>query len=196
MSLLERLWETPVKLDDISDLKDSMEKAIAATQRAFNTIRTGRASTSLLDRVMVDYYGAPTPLKSLANISTPDATTLMIQPYDRSSLASIEKAISLSDIGLTPNNDGELIRLNIPPLTSERRQEFVKLAQKYAEEGRVSVRNIRREGMDFVKKQEKAGEISEDESRDLQDQVQKLTDTYISKVDSALSVKEQEITKV
>lgn len=185
-----------MKLTDISEIKDAMEKAVEATQRSFNTIRTGRANASLLDKIMVDYYGSPTPLKSLANISTPDASTLTIQPYDRGSLSTIEKAISLSDIGLTPNNDGSVIRLNIPPLTSERRQDFVKLAGKYAEDGRVSVRNIRRDGMDFVKKQEKAGELSEDEAKDMQDQVQKLTDIYIGKVDEALAAKEKDIMTV
>jgi ribosome recycling factor len=132
----------------------------------------------------------------LANISTPDASTLMIQPFDPSALTLIEKAISMSDVGLVPNNDGKLIRLNIPPLTSERRQEFVKLANKYAEEGRVSIRNVRRDGVDLFRKQEKASEISEDESRDLQDSVQKLTDKYIALVDEALKAKEEDIMKV
>lgn len=185
-----------MKLADISDIEDAMQKAVESTQRAFNTIRTGRANASLLDKVMVEYYGTPTALKSLANISTPDASTLMIQPYDRSSLSLIEKAISLSDIGLTPSNDGSIIRLNIPPLTSERRKEFVKLAAKYAEEGRVSIRNIRRDGIDFIRKQEKNSDISEDEARDLQDQVQKLTDKYISKVDAVLADKEKDIMTV
>ncbi len=173
-----------------------MQNAVEATKRAFNTIRTGRANASLLDKVMVDYYGSPTPLKSLSNITTPDASTLMIQPFDPSALALIEKAISMSDIGLVPNNDGKLIRLNIPPLTSERRQEFVKVANKYAEEGRVSVRNVRRDGVELFRKQEKAGEISEDESRNLQESVQKLTDKYIAQIDEALKAKEADIMKV
>lgn len=185
-----------MKLADLSDIEQAMQKAVEATQRAFNTIRTGRANSSLLDKVMVDYYGTPTPLKTLANISVPDASTLMIQPFDPGALSNIEKAISLSDIGLTPNNDGKLIRLNIPPLTSERRKEFVKVASKYAEEGRVSVRNIRRDGIDFIRKQEKDSEISEDESRDLQDQVQKLTDKYTALVDKALEEKEKDIMTV
>lgn len=185
-----------MKLADIGDIEDAMEKAVESTSRSFNTIRTGRANASLLDRINVEYYGTPTPLKSLANISTPEASTLLIQPYDRSSLTLIEKAISFSDVGLTPNNDGQVIRLNIPPLTAERRQEFVKLAHKYAEEGRVSIRNIRRDGMDFIKKQEKSGDISEDESRDLQDKIQKLTDKYIARVDSVLADKEKDITTV
>jgi ribosome recycling factor len=180
----------------LADVEDHMKKAIEATQRSFNTIRTGRANSSLLDRVMVEYYGTPTSLKSLANISTPDSTTIAIQPYDRSSLNLIEKAISLSDIGLTPSNDGSIIRLNIPPLTSDRRKELVKLAAKYAEEGRVSIRNIRRDAIDSIRKQEKSGEVSEDESRDLQDKVQKLTDKYSAKVDEAFAEKEKDITTV
>jgi ribosome recycling factor len=145
---------------------------------------------------MVEYYGAPTPLKSLASISTPDASTITIQPFDRSSLNLIEKAIQMSDLGLTPNNDGSIIRLNIPPLTSDRRKELVKLAAKFAEEGKVSIRNIRRDGVDSVRKQEKSGEVSEDEARDLQDKIQKLTDKYIAKVDELLAEKEKDITTV
>lgn len=179
-----------------ADVEDHMQKAVEATQRSFNTIRTGRANSSLLDKIVVEYYGAPTPLKQMANISTPDASTIQIQPYDRSSLNTIEKAISLSDIGLTPNNDGSNIRLNIPPLTSERRKELVKLAAKYAEEGKVSVRNIRRDGVDAVKKQEKAKEISEDESKDLQDKIQKLTDKYTAEVERVLADKEKDIMTV
>ncbi len=185
-----------MKLADLSEVEDAMQKAVESTQRAFNTVRTGRASTSLLDRVMVEYYGTPTSLKSLANISTPDASTLMIQPFDPSSVSLIEKAISLSDVGLTPNNDGSLIRLNIPPLTTERRQEFVKLASKYAEEGRVSIRNVRRDGIDLARQFEKDGDISEDESRDMQDEVQKLTDKYIKLIDKAFADKEKAIQTV
>jgi ribosome recycling factor len=173
-----------------------MKKAVEATQHAFNTIRTGRANASLLDRVMVDYYGADTPLKSLASISTPDASTITIQPFDRSTLTAIEKAISMSDVGLTPNNDGNFVRLNIPPLTEERRQEFVKFAKKYAEEGRVSVRNIRRDAIESVRKQEKNGDLSKDESRDLQDEIQKITDKYTAKVDEMLEAKEKDIMTV
>jgi ribosome recycling factor len=170
-----------------------MQKAVEATQRSFNTIRTGRANAAILDRVMVEYYGTPTPLKSLAGISTPDSTTITIQPYDRGSMNLIEKAILTSDIGITPSNDGSVIRLNIPPLTSDRRKELVKQTAKMAEEGKVSIRNIRRDAIDSVRKQEKASEISEDESRDLQDNIQKLTDKYISKVDQILSEKETDI---
>ncbi|MEH2068760.1 MAG: ribosome recycling factor [Nostoc sp.] len=180
----------------LAEAESTMQKTVEATQRAFNTIRTGRANASLLDKVLVEYYGSPTPLKSLANISTPDATTILIQPYDRSSLNIVEKAISLSDVGLTPSNDGSVIRLNIPPLTSDRRKELVKLAAKYAEEGRVSIRNIRRDAIDSIRKQEKNTEISEDEARDQQDKLQKLTNKYTAKIDELLTEKEKDITTV
>ncbi|MBW4609630.1 MAG: ribosome recycling factor [Hassallia sp. WJT32-NPBG1] len=182
-----------MKLDEA---ESTMQKTVESTQRAFNTIRTGRANASLLDKVMVEYYGTPTSMKSLANISTPDSTTITIQPYDRGTLNLIEKAISLSDVGLTPSNDGSVIRLNIPPLTSDRRKEFVKLAAKYAEEGRVAIRNIRRDALDSIRKQEKASEISEDEAKDQQDKLQKLTDKYSAKIGELLAEKEKDITTV
>lgn len=180
----------------LAEIKDHMQKSIEATQRSFNTLRTGRANAALLDRITVEYYGVETSLKSLATISTPDASTITIQPFDRGSLAQIEKAISLSDIGLTPSNNGQIIRLNIPPLTSERRKELVKIASKLAEEGKVAIRNIRRDAMDAIRKQEKSADISEDEARDLQDQVQKLTDQSTSKIDSLLATKEKDIMTV
>lgn len=180
----------------LADVEDHMHKTVEATQRSFNTIRTGRANPSLLDRVMVEYYGSPTPLKSLASINTPDASTIAIQPFDRSSLNLIEKAIQMSDLGLTPNNDGSTIRINIPPLTSDRRKELVKMTAKFAEEGKVAIRNIRRDAVDSVRKQEKASEVSEDEARDLQDKIQKLTDKYIAKVDELLAEKEKDIMTV
>ncbi|WP_373478643.1 ribosome recycling factor [Geminocystis sp.] len=183
-----------MKLTD--EIKENMQKSVEKTQQDFNTIRTGRANASLLDKVMVEYYGAETPLKSLANISTPDSTTILVQPFDRSSMNLLQKSISLSDLGLTPNNDGQVIRLNIPPLTTERRQEFVKLASKYAEEGKVAIRNIRRDGIEKVRKQEKSSEISEDESRDLQDQIQKITDKYTVKIDEILAIKEKELINI
>ncbi len=179
-----------------ADVEEQMKKSIESTQRSFNTIRTGRANSALLDKIAVEYYGTPTPLKQLANISTPDASTIQIQPYDRSSMNLIEKAINLSDLGLTPNNDGSVIRLNIPALTNDRRKELVKLASKYAEDGKVAVRNIRRDGIDTAKKQEKDKEISEDEARDLQDKIQKLTDKYIAKVEEVLAEKEKDIMTV
>ena len=172
----------------IAEIKDSMQKTVESTQRSLNTIRTGRANASLLDRITVDYYGAETSLKSLATISTPDSTTITIAPFDKGSMAQIEKAISLSDIGLTPNNDGQVIRLNIPTLTSDRRKEFVKLA------GKVALRNIRRDGVEAIRKQEKNHEISEDEARNLQNEIQKITDQYITKVEELLAAKEKDIT--
>jgi ribosome recycling factor len=178
------------------DLEASMRKSVESTQRTFNTIRTGRANASLLDRISVDYYGAETQLKSLATLSTPDSQTIQIQPFDRGSLALIEKAISMSDLGLTCNNDGKVIRINIPPLTEDRRKELCKLAAKYAEEGKVALRNIRRDGIDKVKKQEKDGELSEDQSRDEQDKIQKLTDRFIAEVEKHLAEKEADILKV
>ncbi len=180
----------------LAEAESSMQKTVESTQRSFNTIRTGRANASLLDKVMVEYYGTPTPLKSLANISTPDATTILIQSYDKSSLNLLEKAISLSDVGLNPSNDGSVIRLNIPPLTSDRRKEFVKMASKYAEEGRVAIRNIRRDALDTIRKEEKAAEVSEDESRDLQDKLQKMTNKFTAKIDELLAEKEKDITTV
>ncbi len=178
------------------DIEASMRKSVEATQRTFNTIRTGRANPSLLDKINVEYYGAETQLKSLATISTPDAQTIQIQPFDGGSIGLIEKAISLSDLGLTPNNDGRVIRINIPPLTEERRKDFCKLAARYAEEGKVALRNIRRDGIDRIKKQEKDGELSEDQSRDEQDKIQKLTDRFIAELDKHLAEKEVDILKV
>jgi ribosome recycling factor len=180
----------------LADLKDRLQKSVEATQKSFNTIRTGRANSALLDRITVDYYGTETPLKSLANISTPDSTTITIQPYDKGSMGQIEKAISMSDLGLTPNNDGQVVRLNIPPLTSDRRQELVKLAGKLAEEGKVALRNIRRDAVDTVRKQEKSHEISEDEAKDLQDEIQKATDQYTKKIEDLLTTKEKDISTV
>ncbi len=171
-----------------------MSKALQATQRSFNTVRTGRANTSLLDRVQVEYYGVPTPLKSLATLTTPDASTLLIQPFDPSTLAAIERAIVASDLGLTPNNDGKVVRITIPPLTEERRKELTRQVAKLAEEGRVSIRNIRRDGIEAVRKREKNGEISEDESKALQESIQKVTDRYIKKIDELLAEKEKELT--
>jgi ribosome recycling factor len=178
------------------ELETSMQKSLEATQRMFNTIRTGRANPSLLDRISVEYYGAETPLKSLATLSTPDSQTIQIQPFDISSLASIEKAIAMSELGFTPNNDGKIIRINVPPLTEERRKEFCKLASKYAEEGKVALRNIRRDAIDKIKKQEKEGEFSEDQSHDEQDGVQKVLDKFIAALEKHLAEKEADILKV
>ena len=178
------------------DLEASMRKSVEATQRNFNTIRTGRANSSLLDRITVEYYGADTPLKSLATLTTPDSQTIQIQPFDLSSLGLIEKAIAMSELGFTPNNDGKIIRINVPPLTEERRKEFCKLASKYAEEGKVALRNLRRDAIDKIKKQEKEGEFSEDQSRDEQDGIQKTLDKFIAELEQHLATKEADILKV
>ncbi len=180
----------------LSEVESQMKKSVEATQRSFNTLRTGRANASILDRINVEYYGAATPLKSLATINTPDASTITIQPFDQGSMTDIEKAIMMSDVGINPSNDGSTIRLNVPPLTSERRKELVKIASKYAEEGKVAVRNVRRDAMDSVKKEEKAGDLSEDESRDRQDDIQKLTDKYVKRMDEVLAEKEKDIMTV
>lgn len=179
-----------------SDAKERMEKAIGSLKKELSTIRAGRANPSLLDKIVVEYYGAHTPLNQLANITTPDPRTLIIQPWDKSVASEIEKAILKSELGLTPNNDGVVIRINIPSLTEERRKELVKLVKKTGEESKVAIRNIRRDGNEELKKIEKSGEISEDESRRTQDEIQKLTDKYIDEVDKLVSHKEEEIMEV
>lgn len=180
----------------ISDTEQTMRKAIDSTAGNFATIRTGRASTSLLDRLQIDYYGVPTPIKQAAQVTTPDASTVLITPYERSALKLIEKAIMESDVGLPPSNDGKAIRLNIPPLTAERRKDLVKVIKGLAEDGKVAVRNIRRDAIDTIRKEEKSSTLSEDESRGLQDEVQKLTDRSIQQIDKLLEAKEKEILTV
>lgn len=175
--------------------EERMEKAIGTLKREFATLRAGKASPSLLDRIQVEYYGAMTPLNQLANISTPDSRTLFIQPWDKSSLSDIERAILKSDVGMTPSNDGATIRLSVPMLTEERRLELVKTAKKLAEDAKVAIRNIRRDANDNIKKLEKS-EISEDESKRYQDDIQKLTDKYIAESDKVLATKEKEILEV
>src|SRR2546427_348930 len=167
--------------------------ALEALGREFATVRTGRASTGLLDAIRVDYYGTPTPLNQMASISVPDARTLTIQPWEASQLKAIEKAIMASDLGLTPINDGKVIRLTIPPPTEERRKQLAKTVAKHAEEARVAIRNIRREANDKLKAMARDKKISEDEERRGHDQIQKTTDKYIAKVDELLKKKEQEI---
>ena len=161
-----------------------MTKAIQAFSRELASIRAGRANASLLDRITVDYYGAPTPVNQLAGISVPEARLLVIQPYDKTILGDIEKAILKSDLGLNPSSDGNIIRIAIPALTEERRKELVKVVKKEAEEAKVAIRNIRRDGNDDLKKLEKTGEITEDDLRGYSDDIQKFTDEYISKVDT------------
>jgi ribosome recycling factor len=180
----------------LANTKDKMEKAVSSLSRELASVRAGRASANLLDKISVEYYGAPTPVNQLASISVPEARLLVIQPYDKTVLGDIEKAILKSDLGLTPSNDGSLIRLSIPALTEERRKELVKLVKKYAEEAKVAVRNIRRDGNDDLKKLEKDGNITEDELRSNTENVQKLTDEYIVKVDNVAKDKEKEIMEV
>lgn len=180
----------------IVSAKEKMEKAVSAYSRELATVRAGRASASLLDKIMVDYYGAPTPVNQLGSISTPEARLLVIQPYDKSVLSDIDRAIQKSDLGLSPSNDGTLIRLAIPALTEERRKDLVKLVKKYSEEAKVVVRNVRRDANDDLKKLEKNGEITEDELRSNTENVQKLTDEYIVKVENVTKDKEKEIMEV
>ncbi|KAK4764129.1 hypothetical protein SAY87_013567 [Trapa incisa] len=178
------------------DVKQRMEKTIETVRSNFNSIRTGRANPAMLDKVGVEYYGTPVSLKSIAQISSPDASSLMIQPYDKSSLKVIEKAIVSSDLGLTPNNDGEVIRLTLPQLTSERRKELSKLVAKQAEEGKVAIRNIRRDALKAYEKLEKEKKLSEDNVKDLSSDLQKLTDDYMKKIDSVYKQKEKELLTV
>jgi len=175
------------------DTETKMKKTVEATQREFSTIRTGRASTGLVEGIKVDYYGTPTPLKQLAAVSTPDARLVMIQPWDKNTMAEIEKAILKSEIGITPTNDGKVIRLSIPSLTQERRAELDKILKKIAEDGRVSLRTARHTAIENVRKSEKDKIITEDEKFKSQDDIQKLTDKYIKEIDSALAAKEKEI---
>lgn len=176
--------------------EEKMTKAIQAFTRSLATIRAGRANASLLDHVSVEYYGAPTPINQLAGISIPEARLLVIQPYDKTVLGDIEKALLKSDIGITPTNDGNVIRLTIPALTEERRKELVKLVKKEAEEAKVVIRNVRRDANDEFKKLEKSGEITEDDLRGYSDDIQKLTDANIVKVDNIAKEKESEIMSV
>lgn len=180
----------------LDQAKDRMEKAIGAYTRELASIRAGRANASLLDRITVMYYGAQTPLNQMAGISVPEPRLLVIQPYDKSTLGDIEKAILKSDIGITPSNDGTLIRLAIPALTEERRKELVKVVKKEAEDAKVAIRNVRRDANEDFKKLEKNGDITEDELHRNTDEIQKLTDAYIEKVEEHAKVKEQEIMEI
>lgn len=176
--------------------QEKMDKALQALRNELTNIRTGRATPSLLDQVKVDYYGAPTPVTQVANVSVPEPRMIVIQPWDRSLLKTIEKAIMTSDLGLNPNNDGTVIRLNLPLLTEERRKELVKVVNKKGEASRVKIRNIRRDFNDAVKKQVKAKEITEDDAKDATDFSQKLTDKYTKKIDDVLAQKEKEVMSV
>ena len=180
----------------LKDAREHMAKSVEATRQKFGTVRTGRASTGMLDRIMVDYYGAQTPLKQLATINAPEPRLLTIQPYDKSSMKAIEKSIMESDLGLTPSNDGNLVRLMIPELNEARRKEMVKVARNIAEEGRVAIRNIRRDVMHDLRELKEAGEAGSDDEHRAEEALQKLTDEKIGELDAALKAKEADILEV
>ena len=185
--------ESPEVKKIVEETKKKMTKGLDATRKEFQNIRTGRASIALVEGILVDYYNTPTPMKGVASISTPDAKTIAIQPWDPSIIAEIERSIMKSGLGLTPVNDGKLVRIQIPPLTEERREELTKLVRRVAEEGRVSIRNARHEGIELIKKSEKAKTIPEDISHTAQKEIQKITDTFVTGIDDALKAKESEI---
>ena len=180
----------------LKDADERMSKSLESAQHEFTTVRTGRASPSLLDRVTVDYYGAMTPLNQLATISAPEARLLTVQPYDKSSIKAIEKAINESDVGLNPSNDGNIVRLVVPELTEERRRDLVKVIRNLAEEGRVAVRNVRRDTMHHLRELKSAGEASSDDEHRAEVELQKLTDSRIGDLDSLVKGKEEEILEV
>ena len=180
----------------LQDAGERMAKSVESTQHEFATVRTGRASPALLDRIVVDYYGAPSPLRQLATISAPEARLITVQPYDQSSIKAIEKAINESDVGLNPSNDGHLIRLVVPELTEERRRELVKVVRHLAEEGRVAIRNVRRDCMHDLRELKSEGEASSDDEHRAEVELQKLTDAKVAELDSLLKGKEEEILEV
>ncbi|TMN23936.1 ribosome recycling factor [Lentibacillus cibarius] len=182
--------------DIVKDMQSKMEQAVQSFSKNLATVRAGRANPAILDSVNVDYYGATTPLNQLSNISAPEARLLVITPFDKSAIGNIEKAIQKADLGLSPSSDGNVVRINIPALTEERRKELVKIVGKYAEESRVQVRNVRREANDQLKKAEKNGDLTEDDLKKEQDNVQKETDKHIDKIDQLVKEKEKEILEV
>ena len=177
----------------IADGNSRMSKSVQTLKDEFNGLRTGRATAAMFERIKVEYYGNPTPLNQVATISIPESRLAVIQPWDKSVIGEIEKAIQKSELSLNPNNDGKVIRINIPPLTEERRKEYVKLAKQMAEQARVAVRNIRRDANDSLKKAQKDGEISEDDAKRGEDEIQKLTDHHIKAIDEQVETKEREI---
>jgi ribosome recycling factor len=180
----------------LQDAREHMDKSVEATRGKFGSVRTGRASPALLDRINVDYYGTHTPLRQLSTINAPEARLLTVQPYDKSSIKAIERAILESDIGLTPNNDGSIIRLQVPELTEERRRELVKVVRGLAEEGRIAIRNIRRDVMHDLRELRDAGEAGQDDEHRAEELLQKLTDQKVSELDGILKAKEEEILEV
>ena len=189
--------ENPATTDDVlADVEDKMERAVEALKRDLNTLRTGRATPSLIENISVDYYGTPTPLKQIASISAPDARAILVQPWDRQSLREIEKSLMKSDMGFNPSNDGNIVTVPIPPLTTERRQDLVKVLKRKIEEGKVSVRNVRRGGQDTLRRMEKDKLASQDQVRRAQDQLQKATDEHTKTMDQVAAAKEAEIMQV
>ncbi|HEX3615654.1 MAG TPA: ribosome recycling factor [Solirubrobacteraceae bacterium] len=180
----------------LDDARERMHKCVDSTRHEFNSVRTGRASPALLDRINVDYYGAVTPLKQLATLSAPEARLLAIQPYDKSSIKAIEKAILESDVGLTPSNDGAVIRLMLPELTEERRKELVKVVRHITEEGRVAIRNVRRDVMQDLRELKEGGDIGADDEHRAEGELQKVTDARVTELDDLLKIKEEEILEV
>jgi ribosome recycling factor len=180
----------------LGDATQRMDKSVEATHEHFNSVRTGRASSALLDRIQIDYYGTPTPLKNLATISAPEPRMLTIQPFDPSAIKQIEKAVMESDLGLTPSSDGKLVRLPIPQLTEERRKELVKVVRQMAEEGRVAVRNVRRDAIKHLEELVRNGDVGDDDERAAEGRVQKVTDEHVAKIDDLLKRKEAEIMEV
>jgi ribosome recycling factor len=180
----------------LDDAQERMTKSVEATRQEFGSVRTGRASPSLLDRITVDYYGAPTPLRQLATVSAPEARMLTVTPYDRSAMRNIEKAIRESDVGLNPSNDGQIIRLSIPELTEERRKDLVRVVRAIAEDGRIAIRNIRRDTMHHLRELRDAGEAGSDEEHRAEAELQKLTDQKVGELESLLKAKEEEILEV
>ena len=176
--------------------EEKMKKTIDSLQGDFGSVRAGRANAQVLDKIRVEYYGVPTPINQIGGITSPDSRTLVIQPWDKAALKLIEKAINESDLGIHPQNDGTSIRLSFPQLTEERRQELTKQVRKYAENGKVAIRNIRRDANDTIKKQQKAGEMSEDDQKQLEEKIQKMTDKFIDKVDKEIDIKTKEILTV
>lgn len=175
------------------EAEDHMDKSVKATAREFSQIRTGRASPALVEEIKIDYHGTPTALRQLAMIRAPEARLLVIEPWDKSAVRAIEKGLADANLGLNPQNDGKLIRIGIPPLTDERRHQLARHCQQLAEQGRVAIRNVRRDSIEHLRRMEKDGDLSEDELRRAQDEVQKLTDQYIKKMDEILAAKEAEL---
>lgn len=183
-------------MENIKDIEERMQKSVDNLKEEYTTIRAGRANPHILDRLRVDYYGTPTPIQQVANVSVPEARMIQIQPWESSLIKDIEKAILVSDLGLTPNNDGKTIRLVFPELTEDRRKELAKDIKKKGDNAKVAIRNIRRDANDVIKKENKAGDISDDEAKNSEDEIQKITDKYIAMIDSAIDDKTKEILTV